>query len=1059
MFLCCFSLFNNQLEAQEPHNSGAKGQTGITGTVKDYYTNTPLVGTNLKIGTFKTKTDSKGTFILSENFKAKKLIITHQGYRDTIITISSTSVNLEIKLKPSQNQIQEVEVVSTGYQEIPRDRATGSFAFVDSKTIQRYPGMSLLSRLNGVTNGLLLDRNTGNPDGLSVRGRSTLFSSTRPLIVVDNFPYEGDLDNINPNDIQSVTVLKDATAASIWGVRSANGVIVVTTKKARDKFNADFSSTFSISNRPDVFYQKQMSSAELVEVEKFLFDKGEYNGDITLGYQDISPVVEILQKVRSGNLSQKSAHELLEEFARTDNRSDVLEYFYRPKLEHQQYLGISSSSNSVNTRVSIGYDESLKEAVAANQKRLNLRVSSQWKGLSDRLGAQMNLWYSGNKNANGNARGGSPKFPYEHLADQNGEPLEVSGSGTLRKSYTDTAGSGYLLDWKYRPLEELRGGWNRYSNDNHLMRYELGANGRIYRSFNLKLNYLSSIGSDDWSTLFDQNSFFVRNMVNQFSSIDHAIGIVNRPVPLGAILDRGTVRSVSSYGKVQLDWNESFGKDHNLSGLLGAEWRQDRTNIDNPGYLYGYDPDLESYSEVDIFSFFPIFHNGDYRRIERYGTRRRQVDNNRSWFGLFSYTFRDNLTVTASARKDASNIFGVSANQKGVPLWSVGTSYSFQKLLGWEALDRLKARLTYGYNGNVDKSTTAFLTSKLYQNRNLWGSPSDLITNPPNSSLRWERVSNLNLGIDFQALSGKVGGSVEFYLKRGKDLMGNSPIAPQTGKTEFYGNVAQTSTRGLDIQLWFDWLKGSEIGFRTDFIFNHNKDRIDRYYTPLLTNTDIISASGIFPIVGNPINSLVLYRSAGLDQKGDPLGYLNGERSDDYSALINGIDRDAIQVMGSMVPTQFGSLRNTFSYRGFEFSFLVFYRFGNYLRRANSMNSFQLIGGNYKFSDYHLRWQNPGDEATTQVPRFVYPGDINREEFYQYSTALAYSGSLVRLQDAKLAYSLKPFSTHTQTDLQLFMHAGNLGILWRKNKEGIDPEVGFGIPSPLELTFGVKLNY
>src|SRR5690606_41373627 len=105
---------------------------------------------------------------------------------------------------------------------------------------RRNPGMSLLSRLNAVTNGLLIARNTGNPDGLSVRGRSTIFSSTRPLSVVDSFPYDGDLDNINPNDIQSDTVVKDATAASIWGVRFGNGVIVITTKKPKDRLSVEF---------------------------------------------------------------------------------------------------------------------------------------------------------------------------------------------------------------------------------------------------------------------------------------------------------------------------------------------------------------------------------------------------------------------------------------------------------------------------------------------------------------------------------------------------------------------------------------------------------------------------------------------------------------------------------------------------------------------------------------------------------------------------------------------------------------------------------------------------
>src|SRR5690606_3247302 len=295
------SLFNNQLVAQEPLQ-GANGKFTITGTVRDSQTNRPLIGATLKLGELTTKTDKEGNFSLRGPSTTNKLSISHLGYNDTIYTITSPNKTLEIVLNPKDNQIEEVEVVSTGYQKIPKERTTGSFTYVDSKTLRRNTGMALLSRLNGVTNGLLIDRNTGNPDGLSVRGRSTIFSSTRPLIVVDNFPYEGDLDNINPNDIQSVTVLKDATAASIWGVRSGNGVIVVTTKKPKDRLSVELSSNFLFRKRPDLSTERWMSSSDFIDSEIFLFEKGYYDRDINVPYQQISPVVEILDQVRDGSL-------------------------------------------------------------------------------------------------------------------------------------------------------------------------------------------------------------------------------------------------------------------------------------------------------------------------------------------------------------------------------------------------------------------------------------------------------------------------------------------------------------------------------------------------------------------------------------------------------------------------------------------------------------------------------------------------------------------------------------------------------------------------------------
>lgn len=1058
IFTICFSLFNNQLVAQEPLH-GANGKFTITGTVRDFQTNRPLTGASLKLGELTTKTDKEGKFSLRGPFSTNRLSISHLGYNDTIFTITSPNKTLEIVLNPKDNQIEEVEVVSTGYQKIPKERATGSFTYVDSKTLQRNTGMALLSRLNGVANGLLIDRNTGNSDGISVRGRSTIFSSTRPLIVVDNFPYEGNLENINPNDIESVTVLKDATAASIWGVRSANGVIVVTTKKAKDHFRAEFSSTFSTASKPDLFYQPQMSSKDFIEVEKYLFQQGYYDKTINTRYEDISAVVEVLDQVRTGKLSAEQADRKLSEYGKIDSREDYGKYFFRNKLESQQYVGISSASSQFRNVIGIGYDKSLGERVSVDQQRFNLRTSTQWTGLNDRVNVDLNIWYTGNRHNNGNAAGYTPRYPYDRFIGKDGQPVEASGAGSLRRSYTDTVANGLLLDWKYRPLEELNNRWNNFTSNDQQLRYDLGLAGRLYRSISLKLNFLSSRNWTDNIQHYDKNSFFVRDRVNQFTGIDPATGILSRPLPYGDILDRNTTKLDSRYARAQLEWNETFGEDHRLSGLLGTEWRQDRLLFDSPGYLYGYNPDLENFQEVDIFSYFPIYHNADYSKIQRYASRRRQVDNNRSWFGLLSYTYRDNLTLTGSIRKDASNIFGVAANQKGVPLWSVGSSYSFHHLIPWEPIDRLKLRMTYGYNGNVDKNTTAYLTSRLYQNMNLWGSPSDVIINPPNSTLRWERVSNTNLGVDFQIFKGLMGGSFEYFIKKGKDLMGNSPIAPQTGISEFYGNVASTTTRGIDLQLWIEWMRRKELTLRTDLILNIVKDRVDDYYKQPSTNTDIVTAFDIVPLVGAPINALTLYRSSGLNSQGDPLGYLQGKPSSDYGAILNGFDRESIQIVGSRVPTHFGSLRNTMAYKGFELSFQILYKFGNFLRKTNSLNSTQLIAGNYRFDDYPDRWKKQGDEQFTNVPKFIYPLDINREEFYQRSTTLAYSASLVRLQDVRFSYTMQPFSRQRTSSLQFFLFADNLGIIWKSNDMNLDPEVLSGYPSPLGLSLGIKFNY
>jgi len=1054
----CFSSFNNQLDAQELRVSGVTGKQLISGTIKSNSSLEPIENATIKIGALKTKTNTEGKFLLNGPFSSDEVTVKHMGFQDTILSILSFSRDLDLLLYPISNQIEEVQVVSTGYQQISKERTTGSFAYVDAKTMQRNPGMNLLSRLSGVTNGLLIDRNTGNPDGISVRGRSTLFSSTRPLIVVDNFPYEGDLDNINPNDVESVTVLKDATAASIWGVRSGNGVIVITTKKAKERLGIDFSSNFLIRKKPDLFTEKFMTSSDFIDAEIGLFDQGYYNKDINVEHKDISPVVSLLEKVRLGEITSEEGKRQIDLYRNHDVRKDLENYFYRNLLQHQQHVSISSATSSVRNILSIGYDNSLSDKVGVDNNRLNIRSSNQWVTLKDRLKLNAEIWYVKNNFNNGNSSGYYPIYPYEKLAE-NGVSLEASSNSTLRRSYTDDLSLGPLLDWKYRPVDEINGNLSQYKGVDQQLRFQLGLEGQLYRSFKIQLNYLNSNNWLENSTLYDQQSFNARNLINQYSQIDQENGTVIRPIPLGSILNKNISRMESHYGRIQLGWDESLGDRHRVNGILGMEWRQDKNLFEDMGDRYGYNKELESYAEVDIFSFFPIYHTGAYSRISKGGNRIRYMDNNRSMYGLLSYTYAEYLSLTGSIRKDASNIFGVAANQKGIPLWSVGLSYNFQDLIPWNRLDKIKFRMTYGYNGNVDKNTTAFLTSRLDQTINFYGEPSDIIVNPPNSTLRWERVQNINFGIDFSMMDYRIGGSIEYFVKNGKDLLGKSPVAPQTGIAEFYGNVANTSTKGFDMQIWYNWFKNNPFHVRTDLIFNAVNDKITHYFIKPGTNSDLVTSNGIVPIVGNPINSLLLYYSSGLNDKGDPVGLVNGETSVDYSAVVNGMDRESVLLMGSRTPTRFGSVKNTISYRDFEFSLQILYKFGYHLKRPNSFNSNGLINSGFRFSDYEDRWLKPGDEKDTNVPKFTYPADLNREEFYQYSTLLAIDGGSIRLQDVRLAYSLNPFKRFSTTNLQVYLYASNLGLLWRKNSVGVDPNLLSGYRVPVEWSLGTKFNF
>ncbi|MFD2887471.1 SusC/RagA family TonB-linked outer membrane protein [Chitinophaga cymbidii] len=995
-------------------------------------------------------------------FPGDVLVIRYIGHEQLTLKITETHIRekvLRLQLKGETVVLRELAVVATGYQEIPQERVTGSFTRIGRETIERSTGMSILSRLEGVSNGLLLDRNAGNPDQISIRGRSTIFSNTRPLIILDNFPYEGDINLINPNDIESVTLLKDATAASIWGVRSANGVIVITTKKAKRGFRLELSTNLGISAKPDVYYTKQMTSAEYVDAERRLFALGEYDRNINNGYSPLSPVVELLAQVRAGRLQADEADRRIAEIAGHDVRDDLDRYFYRKSVQQQHLLTLSSGGEKLKNIFSIGYDRGLNNRVDQRSSRFNLRSANEWTILGDRLKANLDVLFSQSRETTGNAAGYMPRTPYAKLAE-NGAPLEVMTLSTLRSSYTDTAGQGLLLDWKYRPLDEMQRELNRYDQQDQQLRIQGSISSRIYRSFEIKVSYLHSLGRTDASTLYDPASFYVRDLVNQYSQVDHANRTVQYVVPKGAILNESFYRQRSQYGRIQLNWDERLGTMHRLGGMIGAEWRHDEQTANNPPNLYGYDAETESQVSIDDVNFYEIYHTGFYSRLTNTASRSKSTDRNRSVYALLSYDYNSRLMLTASARKDESNIFGVASNQRGVPLWSLGAAYNLHTLLPdrKEVLDYLKLRTTFGYNGNVDKNTTAFLTSKLDRSTSLWNMPIDVILNPPNSTLRWERVQNMNIGMDFSLWNGRVGGVAEYYIKNGKDLMGYSPVAPQTGVVQFYGNVAATHTAGLDMQLWYNWTPKRAVRLRTDLILNISKDRVTEYYIPPGSNTDIVSSLGIVPIEGYPINALVMYAFEGLNDKGDPLGRTSRGVTDDWGDIQNGQDRNSIVMMGSKVPVQFGSLRNTISWKQLELSFNLLFKFGYYFKRTNSFYTGGLIGGSYQYSDYALRWQQPGDELHTTVPAFLYPDNVNRNTFYQHSTVLGLRGDHIRFQDIRLAYDCQP-RVKGISGLQVYAYLSNLGIIWRKNSQGLDPHVLSGYPVPLQLSIGARAHF
>ncbi len=335
-------------------------------------------------------TDDNGDFEIKGVDKEVTLVVSFVGYGTRKISIGGRK-DLAIALHIVSLEMAQVSVtVNTGYQSLPKERATGSFTQIDNATLNQQVGSNILDRLNGVTSGVLFDYSKIPSDqkklNFNVRGLSTINGPQDPLIILDNFPYEGDLSNINPNIVESITVLKDAAAASIWGTRAGNGVIVITTKKGRfnQPVKIDFNSNIQVVQKPDLYSLPQMSSTDYIDVEEYLYNQGYFASTLSDGHSALTPVVDILYKRDNGLLTADQATAQIDAFRTHDVRSDFNKYFYRRAVNQQYGLNLYGGSGNISYIVSGGLDKNISE-LNAGYDRLNVRAENTYKPLKNLL--------------------------------------------------------------------------------------------------------------------------------------------------------------------------------------------------------------------------------------------------------------------------------------------------------------------------------------------------------------------------------------------------------------------------------------------------------------------------------------------------------------------------------------------------------------------------------------------------------------------------------------------------------------------------------------------------
>jgi len=973
---------------------------------------------------------------------------------------------LFIKMTEEINQLDEM-VVQTGYQTVKPNEINSTISLINEQALQTRVGTNILDRIIGQSSGLMLQtgKSNGNPQNttnLSIRGLGTINGPLDPLIVLDGFIYEGDINNINPNDVESVSILKDAAAASIWGARAGNGVIVITSKRGKinQALQVAFGANYFIQALPKLAAMNQLEASDYITVEKQLFDAGYFNDRIsTTPFYALTPAVEILLAMRNGQLNQQGGASQLEALSKQDTRQSYLENFYTHALMQQYNMSLKGGGERNSYLFSAAYDRSKGETYNTTDK-LNLHFANDFKVVKN-LDLSTNIYYT-----NSTANSGRPVYNSLTIGSRYPAYLDFASTDKMayqyRTAYTDTLAGGKLLDWAYYPLDDYK--HEVYKRKTQEFFANAGLRYQIMSGLNMQLSYQYQKQDEAYVQTADLESYAARNLINTFSQYNQITGLIKYIVPKGGILATNNSVVNSHTGRAQLNYNKIIGL-HSVNAILGAEMRSASTS-GNASRRLGYQADPLYFSIVDELTYYPELLTGNYSQLAGSNTLTQTDYRFISLYANVGYSYKGRYTFSGSVRRDGSNIFGANTNDKWKPLWSAGLGWKIAEegFYNLDGLPVLTLSSTFGYSGNVDLSRTALPTA-IYATNSTTGLPFARIQTINNPDLRWEQLSQLNIKVDFELNRQRLTGSLSWYVKKGSDLYGNAPYDYTTwgGRDELVRNIANTKGYGFDLDLHSRNIHAGHFRWNTDLYISYNQSKTTEYYNRYGVNIGNLLSGGTFitPLAGYPLYAIAAYKWGGLDGQGNPQGYLKGQLSTDYNAIAEEAGQTGanLEYKGSASPNYFGSVINTFGWKGISLSINMNYKLGYQVRKP-ALSYSQLVSNGIGNKEFAMRWQKPGDEAFTTVPAFIYPSNGARDAFYAASTANIMPGDHIRLDYIRLAYT---FTTATWKfpfrNLEVYTGLQNVGILWKANTHHYDPDYTNVIPPSRQLTFGVRGSF
>lgn len=1022
----------------------------------------PLEGAGimLKGGTAGTAANAEGRWALDVPGHDSVLLVSYIGMEVVEVPVNGRN-HISVVMRVSREFLDQVVV--TGYQTLSRERSAGSFANVSGATVRDQANIhgNVLRSLEGSAAGLNV---TETADGVTylIRGVSSINSKKEPLFIVDGVAMTRDQLNrmVNPNDVESVNFLKDATAASIWGAQAANGVIVITTKKGKSgDLRISYNGSFTFKGKPDWSYRDLMSSEQFIKTAVEVFDPQTYKwSDVqnnTYGtgnaYKVIYPHEYPLYRYYLGEISLAERDAALAELSGVNGRKEYEKYFMSNAYLMNHSVSFSGGGEKSSFYVSIENQRTKGiNKDTEDEYRLFFRDALQLTRWME-LDLSANLFYSDERSYVQSH--GFTDLPYISYFDKEGTELSLTNyimSDAYRTSVEGISG----INLAYCPVSDFL--------SNPVTNKTLGANANAgltlhftdWLSYEGRFQYSLTKGTGE--SYLDAGSFGVRIERAQGTDVS---GTQYLPSSGGHFTYSDS--SMSSYtvrNQLNLDGSFGSGDKHRLTGVAGLEFSSHK-NSGVSMFLRGYDMQTMQHIFYDEYTLnrtgvknpaLPAFAASSTNTFEpnQYG----QTEMEYRFISMYAnaaYTLLDKYSFNASIRVDQSNLFGSDPSVQFKPIWSTGFIWNAAKedfMRGTSAwLNRLNLRASFGFAGNSPDPGQGgpynILSSVSNANYSRFGLGYVVVT-PANDKLSWEKTRIINFGIDWAVLGNRIAGSIDIYDKLTTNLLGQAPVDPTTGFTTVLSNIGSMTNKGVELSVNSTNVTAGEFEWTTGFNVTYNRNKlVDMYVEPPQSPYGMINYDYW---AGYPYGTVFAYRWAGLDPAdGMPRVY---DSSGSIVRSVTDIDTiEAVPFKGTTVPPVFGSLGNDFRWGDWDLSVSFIFNLGHVMRNdVNRTFSYRLDSNLH--NDFARRWKKPGDEAYTDVPAYYSLKNtaINETDvifLYTYSDVNVLPASYIKLREVSLGYRLPATvckALHVQ-HASARLQASNLATI-AFNKQGIDPE-------------------